>query len=473
MSLTALGPGLTTQYGPFKTHKSETPKFRKTPWKGGGVSGGGTLHAGHANWFNLMNPTVIRAVPYPLKPSQYATLVGPPQPSTYFRKSNMGRQKSEGLVSGRNSINQGVQNPGQGNQGGRQVQGEPAVQNEEGQEDQDDDDFEDAMSITDSAQGDNSVRFHQPSEFGNQQQYVTQQPIVSGPGVAANDWPVIPTSSLEHAENYDNLVDLYNLPSVVELGLRGRLREKDRQLAQMELLQGAPSSQVGHLRQEAQNHIDILNSDINRLTDVINNERALFTSQSTLSEREKLESDQRINTLQSQISELTAQLEAQPTTTPNSAASSSTDLAQQALHNFSSGPVAFTSGESVVTNRKRKPTVDYIGPPLKKQTLSKKENKSAKKLTKSKSIEEEAAALRKKALNSVIINRTAKVLRGHAKTSEIRNRTAKVLRAQAKTSQIRNRTVKVLRGHAKTSQVKARINSYTNFRKTTGRDDVD
>jgi hypothetical protein len=34
MSNWSLGPGLTSQIGPFKTHKDDLPKVRKFPWKG-------------------------------------------------------------------------------------------------------------------------------------------------------------------------------------------------------------------------------------------------------------------------------------------------------------------------------------------------------------------------------------------------------------------------------------------------------
>lgn len=50
--------GLTVQKGPWKS----TPYTRRQEqtsdkvWRGGGVAGGGTTHAGHGNWYSLMNP---------------------------------------------------------------------------------------------------------------------------------------------------------------------------------------------------------------------------------------------------------------------------------------------------------------------------------------------------------------------------------------------------------------------------------
>lgn len=52
----ALGPGLTSQLGPFKTNKRDYPKVRKFPWKGGGVAAGGQAHAGHGNYEEWTNP---------------------------------------------------------------------------------------------------------------------------------------------------------------------------------------------------------------------------------------------------------------------------------------------------------------------------------------------------------------------------------------------------------------------------------
>lgn len=73
---TALGPGLTIQHGPFKHHSRDVPQFRKTPWKGGGVAGGGTLHAGNGNWFTQMTPTpkISRKLGIP-KPSKYSSII--------------------------------------------------------------------------------------------------------------------------------------------------------------------------------------------------------------------------------------------------------------------------------------------------------------------------------------------------------------------------------------------------------------
>ena len=91
------GPGLTSQLGPFKINKSDLPQVRKTPWKGGGVAGGGQQHAGHGNWIQVMNPQHIKSVPYPLAPSEYSKLVGPALPSTYYGQGT-GIKQSRGKI---------------------------------------------------------------------------------------------------------------------------------------------------------------------------------------------------------------------------------------------------------------------------------------------------------------------------------------------------------------------------------------
>lgn len=52
----SIGPGLTSQLGPFKVHKRDFEQVQLLPWKGGGVAGGGQAHAGHGDWSQTMNP---------------------------------------------------------------------------------------------------------------------------------------------------------------------------------------------------------------------------------------------------------------------------------------------------------------------------------------------------------------------------------------------------------------------------------
>ncbi len=101
-SLYAFGPGLTTQLGPFKTNRGDYPRARKNPWKGGGVSGGGQLHAGNGNWYTAMTPQVIKATPYILAPSEYASIIVPP---TQIVKPSAGRRTK------RQFIKSGLGNP--------------------------------------------------------------------------------------------------------------------------------------------------------------------------------------------------------------------------------------------------------------------------------------------------------------------------------------------------------------------------
>lgn len=75
-SLYSFGPGLTSQLGPFKTNRNDYPKKSKLG-RGGGVPAGGSLHAGHGNWKQTMNPKTLKASPFALEPSQYASIVVP------------------------------------------------------------------------------------------------------------------------------------------------------------------------------------------------------------------------------------------------------------------------------------------------------------------------------------------------------------------------------------------------------------
>lgn len=73
----SLGPGLTSQIGPFKTNKRDYPKLQKVPWKGGGVAGGGQGHAGNGNYYSAITPQAFpMQFPQPTgNPSRYASIV--------------------------------------------------------------------------------------------------------------------------------------------------------------------------------------------------------------------------------------------------------------------------------------------------------------------------------------------------------------------------------------------------------------
>ncbi len=336
-----LGPGLTQQSGPFKFSRSDQPKLNKVPWKGGGVAGGGTLHAGHGNWFSQMTPKVIRAVPYPLKPSQYASLVGPPHPSTYFTKQNIGRAFSTGNIVGRNAIQTGVQAPGQGNQPGRQLQGEPARQREEGEDD--DDDFHDAMSITDSAQGDNSVSFHVPGEFPNQQTYVTTQPIVT-PLLASTGTDPIQTTTESIVTQTDNVMSgramatQTSTTTSAETSTQAALDAPGEQIYSAEPVR--PSNEVAALNHRITSLQDEIYSIRGEHDQNLGNYAVALHTGHRETENIRRNALARITELENQISEAEAMLNVATTSMQNHAATS-VSLQQQAqdIANFFTGEV--------------------------------------------------------------------------------------------------------------------------------------
>lgn len=245
--------GLTLQSGPFKFQKTDRPKSQKTPWVGGGVPGGGTLHAGNGNWFSSMNPQVIRAVPYALKPSQYAELVGPAQPSTIFKRKQFGIP-SNVQVLGRNADHQT----------GMLHRMQPL---EDGNPDQSrEDEYEDALdqADNDSAVGDTSVQMHLPGEFPNQRQYVSSQPVVQP--LLSVDRPTsqdasFNTSNNSIVENWTNTsrtetrettTDTSDLPSSMEIDQPG-------------IYLAEPTQERTVLTMEIQDHINHLTDEVNRL----------------------------------------------------------------------------------------------------------------------------------------------------------------------------------------------------------------
>lgn len=108
-----IGPGLTSQLGPFRTGRRDHPKVRKVPWKGGGVPGGGQAHAGHANWVSTITPMALKPAPMVLKPSEWASLVGPHNPTLRKYKGKL-RYGRNGIphVAGRGGLPDGKQKPG-------------------------------------------------------------------------------------------------------------------------------------------------------------------------------------------------------------------------------------------------------------------------------------------------------------------------------------------------------------------------
>lgn len=107
----SLGPGLTSQIGPFKTRRNDLPKVQKTAWKGGGVPGGGQAHAGHSNWYTAMNPQVFPMVfPYKSlpKPSKYTSIVSSVD-NTSSRNTAPSRYRFQPMPVGMQEQHQGTQ----------------------------------------------------------------------------------------------------------------------------------------------------------------------------------------------------------------------------------------------------------------------------------------------------------------------------------------------------------------------------
>lgn len=70
--------GLTNQTGPWKITPSDIPSKGSEVVFGGGTPQGGTVHAGHASWMTVMNPSTASKfkgpMPPPPAPSKWATL---------------------------------------------------------------------------------------------------------------------------------------------------------------------------------------------------------------------------------------------------------------------------------------------------------------------------------------------------------------------------------------------------------------
>lgn len=66
--------GLVQQKGPWKTTRSDQERTSqsKPEYGGGGTGAGGTIHAGHGNWQQVMTPNQINGSSAPLQPSDYA-----------------------------------------------------------------------------------------------------------------------------------------------------------------------------------------------------------------------------------------------------------------------------------------------------------------------------------------------------------------------------------------------------------------
>lgn len=314
-SLYQLGPGLTSQLGPFKTNKGDYPRVRKNPWKGGGVSGGGQLHAGNGNWYTAMTPTPIPARPYTLKPTERKSIV---IPSSMLRKPSAGRR-----IRINSSIRQESDEPKSRPGAPQNTSGHGNNREHEVNLGTENEDIESNYSM-DSGQGDNSVSYHMPGEFPMQQQYNTTSEIVA----PLLHFPEVPSYSLDHAQDIDNLNNLYSVTSMGELKAGRIANSRDAALDRMSMIAEAPSTSAGNMRQEAQDHIDSLNIELARVIDAYNQMYTLNASNQMENDKQRNEFSVLINQYQSRISELNAQL-SESNTRPNPP-SSSNNLAEQA-----------------------------------------------------------------------------------------------------------------------------------------------
>ena len=459
MSLTQLGPGLTTQFGPFKTHKSDIPKFRKTPWKGGGVAGGGTLHAGNGNWQSTMTPKVIRAVPYPLKPSQYAGLVGPAMPSTYYTKQKFGRAYNEMNTVGRPGLNPGTQQPGQGNQGGRQIQGEPAVQNEAGEGDEDQ-----PQVASNEPEQSPEPEDREPMEMNNpanaplQNNYNTTQQIVQ-PLIAE---PMESNDTMPH-ESAESITATTVNTSTGRSGVATTTTHVPSVVVtatQHIPMYHAESIDQGNTVRALNHRIASLNDEINQIRNE-HQEMIGFAGVAVhqgVRENENLrrEGTARITELENEIAIANARLEEQGTSFANAQAATSRDMAQQAqdIANFFSNEVgqaerrgafeAFSENRRSRTQHQNERNTERGG-------LVNRVGEFSRNLPRHLPSYEESE-LRRRARNSQLTERTAQTYRERAMQSQTRNHQTNSLRAAAQASRnptqgLRNRAQASRRSH--------------------------
>lgn len=249
------GPGLTIQRGPFKTRQTDYPKLNKVPWKGGGVAGGGSLHSGHGNWFSQMTPMAIKAAPYTLKPSQYALLVGPAEPSTVYKKGSV-RGRITGPVAGQPILTSGVQMAGQGF---RQVQ-------EEGRE-QEPTKSEEQQNEQDEGYTDNYLLQHEasdavyeptlPGQFPQQTQYVSTQQVVE---------PLLSQDRMEVDEpipQADEPIQIHN--QHISYGVSQPVSTHQATLPSPVIYEAPPVHPHSVITMEIQDHINTLTDEINKL----------------------------------------------------------------------------------------------------------------------------------------------------------------------------------------------------------------
>lgn len=89
--------GLVQQKGPWKSVGSDRQRATesKPEYGGGGTGAGGTVHAGHGNWQQVMTPNQLNGSAAPLLPSDYAMRSAVMGLVDMKRQTKMGRVKSK------------------------------------------------------------------------------------------------------------------------------------------------------------------------------------------------------------------------------------------------------------------------------------------------------------------------------------------------------------------------------------------
>lgn len=319
MTLWDQSQGLVTQRGPFKVKSVDTPT-KHGIWKGGGVAGGGTLHAGNGNWFSSMTPQAIKAIPYPLKPSQYASLVGPAQPSTSYKRSGMGRSfgKVEGPVVGMHLF----ETKEGGSNLGKAPTVTPAPQLDDGHDEDIShvDEYFEAMDQddNDSAVGDTSVRNNLPGNFPNQQQYVTNQQIVE-PLLSVQQDPNLPVEQTQQSivQNWTNTSRISTAQSTTQTGYVSSAEASTQSTTSPTVYVAEPSNGRTAITADIHNHINSLTDEINKLRNenftLGTNASHAFTNAMNESDEMRRAAITRMNELENEISRLNAELESSAT----------------------------------------------------------------------------------------------------------------------------------------------------------------
>jgi hypothetical protein len=95
--------GLVQQKGPWQSTKQDQKRATqsKPNYGGGGTGAGGTAHAGHGNWSQIMTPNQLNGSAAPLKPSAYAMRSVMMAPVDMKKQTKMGRVKSKVTLASR------------------------------------------------------------------------------------------------------------------------------------------------------------------------------------------------------------------------------------------------------------------------------------------------------------------------------------------------------------------------------------